>query len=356
MRIILFILWITLPFHVFSSDVKDTLLIGYTGAAPFIIEGEELNNGISFWLWETCAKELQIDFQYVPMKFRDMLDSLESGGIDLSINPLTITSQRMQKMDFTLPFYAAQSVVVKGELTTFERFINFVVSFFSLSFLSGFLVLMILVAFFGLLIWYFEKSENEQHFRKGWRGLWDGLWWSVVTMTTVGYGDKTPKSRGGKVVALLWMFSGLLFISGLTASVASSLTVNQLNWNTSETSDFKDRPVGTINHSSSQTYLKDNFFRNIKTYPNVPAGLDALLSKKIEAFIYDEPILQYQLLNNPRYAKLSLLPHKFKTEFYAFGIPKKNTQLKGKISQKILEVIERRGWKEVLAEFGCIDE
>ena len=130
-------------------------------------------------------------------------------------------------MNFTYPFYAANATVAIKKTTTIQKFLQFLGSFFSLSFLSGLVGLIFIIIFFGIIAWLFERKKNPEHFRPGWDGIWDGIWWSVVTMTTVGYGDKAPKSNGGKLVALLWMFSGLLFISGFAASIASTLTVNQ---------------------------------------------------------------------------------------------------------------------------------
>ena len=51
--------------------------------------------------------------------------------------------------------------------------------------------------------------------------LWDGVWWAVVTVTTVGYGDLTPYTVGGRVVGIVLMFVGISFLSLLTAAIAS---------------------------------------------------------------------------------------------------------------------------------------
>lgn len=335
---------------------NDTLIVGYTNAPPFIINENDRLEGISIWLWEQCAKELKLKYELRKMTFSEMLDSVKTGGIDISINPLTITSERLSNINFTHAFYASQSIVTRQHLSPFTRLKNFLKSFFSLSFLSGFLALVFLVGTFGFLEWYFERKVNPQHFRTGWKGIWDGLWWSVVTMTTVGYGDKTPQSRGGKIVALVWMFSGLLFISGLTASIASTLTVDRLASDLTNLADFKNRPIGTIKYTSSETHLRQLFFKNIQTFPSVSAGLDALYHHKIEAFIYDEPIVRYSLKKEEKYQELVVLPEKFRMEFYAFGLPKKHHELSNLISHKLLELTERGTWQEVLNEYGCGEE
>jgi voltage-gated potassium channel len=52
--------------------------------------------------------------------------------------------------------------------------------------------------------------------------IWDGIWWSVVTVTTVGYGDVYPRSVDGRIIAIIVMLVGIGFLSVLTATIASS--------------------------------------------------------------------------------------------------------------------------------------
>jgi voltage-gated potassium channel len=49
----------------------------------------------------------------------------------------------------------------------------------------------------------------------------DAIWWAVVTVTTVGYGDRFPVTEGGRAVAVVLMFVGIGLIGTLTATVAS---------------------------------------------------------------------------------------------------------------------------------------
>ncbi len=62
-----------------------------------------------------------------------------------------------------------------------------------------------------------EATVDQRDFTS----FWNGMWWAMVTVTTVGYGDVVPKSVGGRVVAMVLMLVGIGFISVLTATVAS---------------------------------------------------------------------------------------------------------------------------------------
>jgi voltage-gated potassium channel len=58
-------------------------------------------------------------------------------------------------------------------------------------------------------------------------GPFEALWWSVVTMTTVGYGDIVPSTTAGKVVGIMVMAGGVGLVSTLTGNLASLLVERQ---------------------------------------------------------------------------------------------------------------------------------
>jgi voltage-gated potassium channel len=51
--------------------------------------------------------------------------------------------------------------------------------------------------------------------------FWDGVWWAVVTVTTVGYGDLYPQTVAGRIIGMVVMLLGVGFLAVLTATVAS---------------------------------------------------------------------------------------------------------------------------------------
>lgn len=65
-------------------------------------------------------------------------------------------------------------------------------------------------------VFVFEAGQNRSVGTFG-----DAVWWATVTATTVGYGDVSPVTTEGRIVAVLLMFTGIGFIGIFTATVAS---------------------------------------------------------------------------------------------------------------------------------------
>ncbi|KAM7434885.1 hypothetical protein ABFA07_015103 [Porites harrisoni] len=88
------------------------------------------------------------------------------------------------------------------------------------------IALTILLSFVaGIFVWMMEMKTNTEEFGRPFhRGIFDGFWWAFVTMSTVGYGDKTPKSVAARLFAVGWIMIGVTICSILTATLSSALT------------------------------------------------------------------------------------------------------------------------------------
>ncbi|MGB2164558.1 MAG: ion transporter [Flavobacteriaceae bacterium] len=82
------------------------------------------------------------------------------------------------------------------------------------------LATLLLLYFSSIGIYYFENEAQPEVFTS----LFDAMWWSVATLTTVGYGDVYPITNGGKIFASAIVFIGLGLVAIPTGLIASSLT------------------------------------------------------------------------------------------------------------------------------------
>lgn len=88
-------------------------------------------------------------------------------------------------------------------------------SFFQVG--AGILITMVIG---GMLLQLFEAGEIAQDENP--------FWWAIVTMTTVGYGDYSPVTAGGRIFAVLIMFAGISLISLLTATISSIFVAKKI--------------------------------------------------------------------------------------------------------------------------------
>jgi voltage-gated potassium channel Kch len=66
----------------------------------------------------------------------------------------------------------------------------------------------------GILIRVFDHHEYPT--------VWVGMWFALQTVTTVGYGDVTPKDPVGRIIASLVMLEGIAFLAVITAAITST--------------------------------------------------------------------------------------------------------------------------------------
>lgn len=81
-------------------------------------------------------------------------------------------------------------------------------------------VTFILIYFAAVGIYYFESQAQPEHFSS----IFDSLWWAIITLTTVGYGDVYPITVGGRVFTFIILMIGLGIVAIPTGIISSALT------------------------------------------------------------------------------------------------------------------------------------
>jgi len=329
-----------------DKAVPDKLLVGVADAPPFYIKTADGRwEGLSIELWQAIAQELGVKFELREYSFEQLLDAVTRGEVDV-IPALAATEQREISMDLSLPFLRSGSAIaVPGGATehSWLRFAGYLVSLDLLP-VIGLLILLSLTA--GVIVWLFEARRNPGMFGGGTvRGVGHGIWWAIVTLTTVGYGDKAPKTFGGRMVALIWMFASIILIAGFTAAITASFTVGELRGKVRGLSDLPGVRVGSLAQTESFGFLAK---RGIAVLPfeNAQDGLQAIVDKKIDAFVFNESILKH-LARTEFPGRVHVLTGTFDHYYVSMAVPS-GSPLRERLNRALLKIITADDWPRLM--------
>ena len=234
----------------------------------------------------------------------ELLSAVETGECDIGFSGITITAEREKRVDFSQPFFdSGLMIAVLTEPVSQAAFI--------IKVLLKVIGLSLLVFLIGLsvvahCIWFLEKDDADRRsFAKPYRlGIMEAYWWAVVTMTTVGYGDKVPKKISGRVIAALWMIISIIWFAGFTATLSSALTVDRIQHGEIRgLADLNTRRVAVIKGTTSEEFIR---YYNVKAH--LTESLDDLIARlkteAVDAIVYDAPALMH-IAKNDRSIKVT---------------------------------------------------
>lgn len=306
--------------------------------APLSFEQNGQYVGFSIELWQEIANDLKIDYElYKEATITDLLNSVSSGLADVAIAGITITSEREEKIDFSYPYFeSGLQILVPRVLSPSNLFLLSLL--LSPLFLQTIALITVAILIAAHLIWYFERKTNPTMFPKKYLpGIAEAAWWAVVTVVTVGYGDKIPKDSCGRIIATIWMFSGILLISYFTASITSALTVQKLQTNVTNVTDLFGKQVATVKDTTAAIYLADRPL-GILEFDTIEEAFQALEEKKANAIVYDAPVLLHYAKGQGA-GRVSVVGSIFQKQSYGIAL-QSNSSYREPINQALLKLKE----------------
>ena len=330
-----------------AQSAPETLTIGTKETPPFSMKRADGTwEGISIDLWNRAAERLGIETVITETDQEGLFAGVREGRFDAAVAAITVTAKREEEFDFSHPVYSTGlGIAVREEGGGWK---SAVLQFISLDFLRVVVFLLALLAFIGLLAWLFERKRNPEQFAENpMRGLGGGLWWAAVTMTTVGYGDKSPVTVGGRIVGLIWMFVAIIIISSLTAAITTSLTVSQLSTLVETPDDLYKVRVAGVSGTTSEQYLKSMGI-SYSGVSSLDEAIRALVANEVDAVVHDAPLLRYKIGRLDE--RLTILPHRFDRQDYAIMLPS-GSELREQLNRLLLEEMQTRWWSETIQKY-----
>ena len=330
--------------YAFSQEVEQsasTLVVGVKPAAPFVMIDDVSGHvsGFSIDLIQAVAAQMDpprtVEFR-VHRDIAEHLAAVRKSEVDLGIAATSFTSERERALDFSVPFYrGGLGVAVRPDGGVRHRDILF----------SGKLLIILLwmVLFLVVcahIVWLTERGQTNSFDDRWHVGLGQAVWWTIVTMTTVGYGDFVPRRPLSRFLSVVIIIVGIVLFGIAVGAFSSALTVERLRSDILGPDDLDGRPIGkpvaVVANTMAEETVRE---RGVDVLPrkNLKDALTAVSSGQAVAAVHDVALLRYHL---PRDAPgLVLVGRTFVEHGYGITFPL-GSGLRKEVNVALLEIME----------------
>jgi ABC-type amino acid transport substrate-binding protein len=323
------------------------LVVATKEAAPFAMKGPGgAWQGISIDLWRHVADQLHLRYRFVEVAtVQDLLTATAAGQADVAVSAITVTADRAKASDFTQPYF--QTGLGVAVRTGVANWLPIARAFLSVHFLQAITALLGIALIVGVLVWLFERRQDN-HFSGGTlHGITSGVWWSAVAMTQAGAAHGAPSSLPGRLLAVVWMIVSIITVAVFTAGVTSAITTHQLLGLVRNASDLRSLTVGVVNGTSSADFLDRQRIAH-RMFATVDAGLHAVETGSIDAFVYDRPLLSWAVRG--KFPTLQVLGVAFDRQNYAFALAP-DSALRIPLDIALLESVSSEWWPQIIYRY-----
>ena len=334
-----------------------TLRVAVRTFEPFVTYNDRAYGGFSIELVELISARMGLEPEvYGVNTVAKQIDDVSRGAADIAISGISITAQRELGVDFSLPVFDTGLTIMvpteenQGLVARLGRLAGAI--------FSSDLPLFVLVFAFVLLlsahvIWWLERRHNPDFPEVYGKGIWDSFWWAVVTITTVGYGDKAPKGVGGRWFALLWMIAGYFVFASFTASITSTLAIEELRGDINSPEDLADKKVATVSGTVAESYLESRGLGPV-TFDEIEDAYAALTDGTVNAIVFDAAVLQFYASHSGA-GEVRTVGQVFDQVRYGIAIGP-DAQRREDINLALLELIESGVYDQLHDKwFGALD-
>ena len=334
----------------FAQSQGETLRVATRLVKPFVIEEKGSLTGFSVELWSEIAKQINVKTEFVVKPtVKELLASINTQEAQLGIAAISITAERELQWDFSQPMFdAGLQIIVPSQTSESGILANIIAGVFSPTFwqLIGAILLAILIP--AHIVWFFERRPvggllaNKSYFP----GIFEAAWWSLASLAA--QADQMPKSAAARVAAVFWMFTSVVFLAYFTASVTSSLTLQQLRGDIKGPEDLPGKKIASVKGSTSVEYLRQ---RNaeVAEFTKVEEAYEALQHGQVSAVVYDAPVLLYYAAHEGK-GKVQTVGSIFRKENYGIVFPDKSP-LRKRVNEALLKLRENGTYDQLYTKW-----
>ncbi len=296
------------------------LRVGVAGSEPFVVNAGNGLEGISVEIWQAIADHTGLRYHFQTYgSVPEALTALQDGSVDVVVGPVSVTAGRAREVRFSQPYFQSSLSILSSihGPSIWQR----VQPFFSPSFFITIGILLFVLALVGTLVWLAERKTSTDQFpyRAG-PGIANGIWLALVTMTTVGYGDRAPKTFWGRLVTGTWMIVSLITATSLIAGIASTLTLTGLQTNVVSTAEqLRGKKVAAVPGTPGAVFAR-RYGAEIVNAQSIQEGYRLVHQRSAQAMVFDRPQLLYYESKQHDSGE-SVSKAEYNRQAYAFAFP-----------------------------------
>jgi polar amino acid transport system substrate-binding protein len=323
-----------------NGQTKETTLrVATRQVRPFVFEENGRLTGFSVELWKEIARQMNVKWQFViKPTVNELLTSVNDHEAVLGIAAISITAERELLWDFSQPmFEGGLQILVPSQSVQGSVLSAAVAGVFSSTILPTVGIVLLIILLFAHLVWFFERRNANGMLvhRAYFPGIFESCWWAASTLAT--QADQMPRAALARVLAVIWMFTSVVFIAYFTAAVTSSLTVQQLRGEINGPDDLPGKRVASVQGSTSAEYLRQLNVEPVE-FAGVEEALDALRQGQTDAVVYDAPVLLHYAAHEGK-GQLQTVGPIFRKENYGIAFPS-NSPYRKPVNEALLKLKE----------------
>jgi len=333
------LLILLVPASVLAQDPNEVVRVATREVRPFVFEDRGRLTGFSIELWEEIRSQMGIKSEFVvTATVQDLLNRVKSHDAALGIAAISITAEREQELDLSQPMFDAGLQIltpIKGSRSArLAAILGAALSSTALPILAIVLVIIVVIAH---LVWFFERRNHAGLFSHPayYPGILEACWWAASTLAT--QADQMPRTAMARVTAVVWMFASVVFIAYFTASVTSSLTLQQLRGDINGPDDLAGKRVASVQGSTSVDYLTQHHI-DVSEFSTADDAFGALQQGRVDAIVYDAPVLLYYASHDGK-GKVQPVGSIFRRENYGIVFPA-DSRLRKPVNEALLKIKE----------------
>jgi len=146
-----------------------------------------------------------------------------------------------------------------------------------------------------------------------------------------------PRLWLARVIAVLWMFTGVVFVAFYTAQLAATLTVQQIQGGINGPDDLKGKRVATTRGSTAAAVLRE-LNAQVQEVERIDEAYQILLAGDVDAVVFDSPVLLYYAANDGK-GRVHMVGSPFRKEDYGIVFQPKS-QLRRQVNNALLVLRE----------------